>query len=124
MTRTAIFLAAFLAATPAAAYDIHYDMGGNVMAYVARYRAADKPIRILGPCGSACTIAAHYPDTCVGPGAKLIFHATTRPWMTRALRKYYPRNLRQWLDFHGGLLERPLTLRGRELTNIIKRCKS
>lgn len=118
-------LALALLTTPASALDIHNDSGGNIMSYAARYRAATKPIRILGTCASACTLALRYPDTCVGPGAKLIFHAVSgvgkhNRAFTRMVHKYYRAPIRRWLAGRTGVV----VLQGKELSRVVRRCVS
>lgn len=101
MTRAAIFLAAFLAATPTAARDIYHDGGGHIIDYALRYaRQEYRPWRVLGYCASACTMVLQYSDTCVGPGARLMFHTPTPAKFRYILRRYYPRDILRWYDMY------------------------
>lgn len=112
-----------LCAPPAAALEIHADNGGTVLLYVMRFEAADKPIRIMGPCRSACTLALAYPGTCVGPDASLTFHAASTPVLTRWMERAYPPPVRAWIRSRGGLTRKLITLKGAELRRIVKECR-
>lgn len=79
MIRAAI-IAAVLAAPVAADVVIQSDMGGNVDRYAARVaalRASGEPVRIVGSCGSACTMLIGLPAACVARTARLGFHGAT-----------------------------------------------
>ena len=113
---------------PANGLDIYNDNGGRVFSYAIRFEYAPKPIRILGRCMSACTLALAYPSTCVGPRASLVFHApygagahngVAKKWMMGR----YPAPIRAWIAAHGGLTSRPITLRGAALRKIVRSCK-
>lgn len=116
-------LALALLTTPASALDIYNDRGGRVVEYHIRYANAQRPIRILGTCASACTLALRYPDTCVGPGAKLIFHRATNEAGTQFLRKYYPRNVRAWFDVHART-QRLVVMPRETMRKLVRRCAS
>lgn len=79
MIRAAI-IAAVLAAPVTADVVIQSDMGGNVDRYAARVaalRASGEPVRIVGSCGSACTMLIGLPAACVARTARLGFHGAT-----------------------------------------------
>lgn len=96
MARRALMLLAALAALAAAplearaapppgTIDIWNDKGGNVMRMVQRraeLEASGKRVRIRGYCRSACTILITLPNACLGPGAKVGFHAPRIPGTT------------------------------------------
>ena len=114
------------------------DPGGPVIDYVVRFEAArvsGEPIIIDGPCLSACTLAiAILPrgQVCATPKAVLGFHAAwrrtpnggraTSPLGTQAMYEVYPSNVRRWIDRHGGLSERLILLKGRELAAMVPAC--
>lgn len=128
--RTAAFAAAAACALSFAnlshALDITNDMGGNPVTYAQRFRSASKPIRILGTCGSACTIALGF-GACVGPNAQLWFHAVTGMGSANAIGNrwvmgFYPAGVRSWIRAQGGLTSRKLVLKGVELRRRVKSC--
>lgn len=62
--------------------DIWNDKGGNVLQMVQRraeLEASGKRVRIRGYCRSACTILITLPNACLGPGARVGFHAPRIP---------------------------------------------
>ncbi|AUH33809.1 hypothetical protein [Paracoccus tegillarcae] len=66
---------------PAAArevIDIVNDSGGNVLQAIARrnqLQSSGKLVRIRGYCRSACTLYLTLPNACIGPQARVGFHA-------------------------------------------------
>ena len=119
--------AALSLATPAAAITINYDMGGNVASYIMKFSSARKPIRIMGHCASACTIALRYPSTCVGPRARLTFHSVSGAGrytanFNRMLMSAYPPAVKSWIRARGGLTSRMITLSGAELRKRVRSC--
>lgn len=89
------------------------DLGGNVVSYYRSMKAlrqSGETIRIDGVCGSACTLYTASPTVCVTPRAILWFHATTSPWMTRAMMKEYPGWVRSWINARGGLTRAKLVM--------------
>jgi hypothetical protein len=129
-----------VAATPAAAeVRILNSPGGEVGSYlrlIAALRESGERVVIDGPCYSACTlllaeIPAH--RICVTRRAVLGFHAAR--WIDRAGRQYaapeetrlvlaaYPPAVRAWVQRRGGLKNKPIFLRGRELAAILPRCQ-
>jgi hypothetical protein len=116
------------------------DPGGEVSAYVSRFRdlrASGEHLVIDGPCLSACTLfTAFLPRdrVCVTPRAILGFHAAsyyddarrslvpTRAG-TRLVMRLYPPTIRGWIERHGGLTPRLIGLRGRELAALYGACR-
>jgi hypothetical protein len=113
--------------------------GGAVDAYLAafaRVRQSGERVIIDGPCLSACTLVlSTIPRNriCVTRRAVLGFHAprwfyprtgyTTRaPEATRTVTASYPPGVRAWIKRRGGLTQRPIYLRGRELAALYPRC--
>lgn len=62
--------------------DVMNDSGGNVL-QMAQRRAdlarSGKEVRIRGYCRSACTMLITLPNACLGPGARIGFHAPRIP---------------------------------------------
>lgn len=103
------------------------DRGGYVFEYAQKYHRASRPIRIMGLCASACTLALTYRDTCVGPNAVLKFHSVFNAGNHRArLNQWvmgrYPPAIRSWVQSRGGLTSKPITLSGSELRRRVRRC--
>jgi len=125
--RVFVMAAAMLVSPAARALDIYSDMGGNPVAYAQKFRSASKPIRILGICGSACTMALRY-GACVGPNAQLWFHAVhgagaSNGIATRWVMGFYPPAVQGWIRARGGLTSAKLVLSGRELHARVQSCK-
>lgn len=132
--------AALLATAARADVRITRDAGGEIAAYVSRFREmreSGERLIIDGPCFSACTLfTAFIPrdHVCVTRRAVLGFHAAsyyddvrrslvpTRVG-TGLVMRVYPPQIRHWIEQHGGLTPRILTLRGRELTAFYDRCR-
>ena len=124
-----IVLLLLLAAHTAYARDriITNDNGGLVRNYISCYEADHlngTRVVINGWCASACTLALLYPKTCVTPKAKLAFHAPSPQTKTEFLMITYPPLVQEWIDNHGGLTQKMIVLKGSELTNIVRGCKS
>jgi hypothetical protein len=113
--------------------------GGAVDAYLAafaRVRQSGERVVIDGPCLSACTLVlSTIPRSriCVTRRAVLGFHApqwfyprtgyTARaPEATRAVTAAYPPGVRAWIKKRGGLTQKAIYLRGRELSALYPRC--
>ena len=128
--------------TCAASADVRIvnDPGGEVSSYIQKFQQArDSGERVVidGPCLSACTLLTGIiPRTrvCVTSRAVLGFHAasyyddTSRSFVptregSRLVMGLYPPEIRSWIDRHGGLTPRLLTLRGRELTALYRSCQ-
>ncbi|QBX35714.1 hypothetical protein E4191_14190 [Paracoccus liaowanqingii] len=79
-------LACLTTAPPAQAQqsfiDITNNRGGNVLQMVQRrseLERSGKTVRIRGYCRSACTILTTLPNACLGPRARIGFHAPRIP---------------------------------------------
>ena len=116
------------------------DPGGEVAAYLNRFRAiraSGQRIKIDGACLSACTLLTGIvpPDrVCVTQRAVLGFHAAsyyddvTRSLVptragSRVVMRYYPPAIRRWINAHGGLTPHLITLRGRQLAALYHTCR-
>ncbi len=116
------------------------DRGGEVSSYVRKFREVrDSGQRVVidGPCLSACTLLTGIiprDRICVTGRAMLGFHAasyyddTSRSLVptregSRLVMQLYPREIRSWIDRHGGLTPRLITLRGRELEALYRTCR-
>lgn len=112
--------------------------GGTVGSYLdffARVKRSGERVVIDGPCLSACTLVLSTiprKRICVTSRAVLGFHApylvdkngrTVRNRdMTRAVNATYPAAVRAWISRHGGLSQKVILLKGRELTALYPRC--
>ena len=113
--------------------------GGAVDAYLevfARVRQSGERVVIDGPCLSACTLVlSTIPRNriCVTRRAVLGFHAprlfdprtgyTARaPEATRAVTASYPAGVRSWIKRRGGLTQKIIYLRGKELAALYPHC--
>ena len=113
--------------------------GGAVDAYLAafaRVRQSGERVIIDGPCLSACTLVlSTIPRNriCVTRRAVLGFHAprwyyprtgqTTRASeATRAVTASYPVGVRAWIKKRGGLTQKVIYLRGKELAALYPHC--
>jgi hypothetical protein len=126
-------------APAAAELRIEASSGGYVLDYIdlfSRVRQSGDRVVIDGPCLSACTLVlSTIPRNriCVTRRAVLGFHAprlvdreTGRSYavrnVTRAVIDTYPPEIRAWIKKHGGLKQRLILLRGRELARFYHRC--
>lgn len=116
------------------------DPGGEVASYVQKFRqmrAAGEHVVIDGPCLSACTLLTGIIPrnrVCVTSRAVLGFHAAsyyddasrslvpTRRG-SRLVMHFYPPAIRSWINRHGGLTPRLITLRGSELSALYPTCE-
>ena len=113
--------------------------GGAVDAYLAafsRVRQSGERVIIDGPCLSACTLVlSTIPRNriCVTRRAVLGFHAprwyypgtgqTMRASQaTRVVTASYPPAVRAWIKKRGGLTQKVIYLRGKELAALYRRC--
>ena len=123
----ALFVMAVSAAR-AQTIQISDDHGGLVYLYQQKWEnlAAQKVnVRIAGMCASACTLLTGYfprKDICVTPNAVLGFHAGTFPFITDALLRTYPYDIRKWIDEHGGLTYRLIWLQRPEIYKFFHKC--
>ena len=74
---------------------------------------------IDGYCGSACTLKLSYPNTCVTPRAKFMFHHGYIPMLgwelhsaegSAYMMRHYPPRIRAWISAQGGLTHKKLWL--------------
>jgi hypothetical protein len=113
--------------------------GGEVGSYLrlfAAVRQSGQRVIIDGPCLSACTLVLstiEYGRICVTPRAVLGFHAArwidqrgqqyAAPNETRLLTATYPAEVRAWIERNGGLTQKVIFLRGRQLAALYARCQ-
>lgn len=132
----AIFAAVTLPAC--ASVRIASDPGGQLGPYLEKLeslRASGQDVIIDGPCLSACTMVLGIisrDHLCVTPRARLGFHAAwkpdpqgrqiTNPEGTELLMSRYPREVRDWIDRHGGLSPRLIYLDGPQLASMYPSC--
>src|ERR1700688_3582949 len=125
------FMASSIAAPSVASAEIRIvgDPGGEVSSYIRKFeavRASGDHVVIDGPCLSACTLLTGIvprDHVCVTARAVLGFHAAsyyddasrslvpTREG-SRVVMRYYPSDIRSWIDRHGGLTPQLITLHG------------
>src|SRR5262245_36367523 len=134
-----VVLALFPVFTAQADVRILSSPGGAVDAYLAAFaqlRQSGERVIIDGPCLSACTLVlSTIPRNriCVTRRAVLGFHAPrwyypgTGQTMraseaTWAVTASYPPPVRAWIKKRGGLTQKPIYLRGRELAALYPRC--
>jgi hypothetical protein len=100
-------------------------------------RRSGQRVVIDGPCYSACTLVLSTiprDRICVTRRAVLGFHAPklvdgygqeypAPEATTRVVTAAYPAAIRNWISRHGGLTDRPIFLRGRELAALYRRCR-
>jgi hypothetical protein len=114
------------------------DRGGRIGTYVDRYqgvRTSGETVIIDGLCASACTIvlgAVPHDRICVTSHANLGFHAAwdfgangravTNNEATHMLYSMYPPAVRKWIAARGGLTQRMIFLRGKQLQTMYKPC--
>jgi hypothetical protein len=129
-----------LAVLPArAALVIKSSPGGWVEDYLVTFEAVRRSgdsVVIDGPCLSACTLVlSTIPSNriCVTKRAVLGFHApriidrrsgrsSRAPDATRIVIQSYPAGVRAWIKKHGGLSQKLILLRGRDLQALYRRC--
>jgi hypothetical protein len=135
-----VFGTLFIAGTALADVRIVDDPGGEVSSYLRAFqkvRARGERIVIDGPCLSACTLLTGIvprDHVCVTRRAVLGFHAAsyyndvsrslvpTRAG-TRLVMRFYPAEIRAWINRHGGLTPQLITMRGRELAALYPPCR-
>jgi hypothetical protein len=118
---------------------IEASTGGVVSNFLELFRLlrrSGQRIVIDGPCYSACTLVLSTiprDRICVTRRAVLGFHAPkladaygqeypAPEATTRVVTAAYPVAIRNWIRRHGGLTDRPIFLRGRELTALYRLC--
>lgn len=82
---------------------IHYHKGGNIPKVMQEISSKKQPYHVKGFCGSSCTYVLAFPDTCVYPNSRFMFHQAKhkdpelqRAW-TKIMFNWYPENLRNFL---------------------------
>ena len=114
------------------------DRGGRIGTYVDKYqevRSSGEMVIIDGLCASACTIvlgAIPKDKICVTSHASPGFHAAwdlddggraiTNPEATHMLYSMYPPPVKKWINQRGGLTQRMIYLRGKELLSMYHPC--
>lgn len=118
---------------------IEASTGGVVSNFLDLFRLlrrSGERVVIDGPCYSACTLVlSTIPRSriCVTQRAVLGFHAPKlvdaygqeypAEAATRVVTAAYPAPIRNWIRRHGGLTDRPIFLRGRELAALYRVCR-
>jgi hypothetical protein len=141
VARAIIVLALLLASGAMARAELRIvsSPGGEVGSYLrlfAMVRQSGERVIIDGPCLSACTLvlsAVPEDRICITRRALLGFHAARRlddggqvyaaPHETRLLAATYPAPIRSWIERNGGLTEKPLFLRSRQLAAFYRFCR-
>jgi hypothetical protein len=139
--RTIMALLMFVASVAVARAELRIvsSPGGEVGSYLrlfAMVRQSGERVIIDGPCLSACTLVlSSVPEDriCITRRAILGFHAARRldeggqlyaaPHETRLLAATYPTPIRSWIERNGGLTEKPLFLRSRQLAAFYRICR-
>jgi cell division protein FtsW (lipid II flippase) len=127
-----VLIAMLLATTPALALTVSNDRGGVVVVYalkVAKLRQSGEPVRITGPCLSACTLYLSLgKQVCITPRALFKFHAPygASSIGNRNAKNYlmqrYPAWVRGWIYGHGGLSAQIITINYDYANKHIKEC--
>jgi hypothetical protein len=108
---------------------------GDYLNFFARVKQSGERVVIDGPCLSACTLVLStipLKRICVTSRAVLGFHA---PYLvdqngrtfhntkvTQTINAAYPASVRTWIKRNGGLSQRVILLKGRELNALYPRC--
>ena len=134
-----VLVAVFSTLPVRADFRILSSSGGEVSSYLAvfeRVRQSGDRVIIDGPCLSACTLVlSTIPKNriCVTRRAVLGFHApkyvdprsgrmSRSPEATRIVTQSYPSGVRAWIKKRGGLTQKVIYLRGRELAALYPHC--
>ena len=141
MPRAIITLVLLLVSLAAARAELRIvsSAGGEVGPYLqffAAVRQSGERVIIDGPCLSACTLVlSTIPQDriCVTPRAVLGFHAArwidqqgkqyAAPDETRIVTAAYPAGVRAWIKRNGGLTQKLILLRGRQLAALYPHCQ-
>src|SRR5215470_7399249 len=141
VTRTIVTLALLVGSVAAARADLRImsSPGGEVGSYLRLFemvRKSGQRVIIDGPCLSACTLVlSTVPQDriCITRRAILGFHAARRldeggqlyaaPHETLMLAATYPAPIRSWIERNGGLTDKPLFLRSRQLAAFYRLCR-
>ena len=141
MPRAIITLVLLLVSLAAARAELRIvsSAGGEVGPYLRLFavvRQSGERVIIDGPCLSACTLVlSTIPQDriCVTPRAVLGFHAArwidqqgrqyAAPDETRLVTATYPPGVRAWIKRNGGLTQKLILLRGRQLAALYPHCQ-
>jgi hypothetical protein len=142
MRRALCAVVVFLVCLNPALADVRIEAstGGVVSNFLELFRflrSSGQRVVIDGPCYSACTLVlSTIPRNriCVTRRAVLGFHAPkladeygqeypAPEAATRVVTATYPAPIRNWIRRHGGLTDRPIFLRGRELAALYRLCR-
>ncbi len=141
MRRALCVAVVFLVCLNPASADVRIEggTGGVVSTFLELFgllRRSGERVIIDGPRFSACTLVlSTIPRNriCVTQRAVLGFHAPKLVDMygqqypteaaTRLVTATYPVPIRNWIRRHGGLTDRPIFLRGRELAALYRLCR-
>jgi hypothetical protein len=138
MRSITLILISLMGMSPAFAERISDDAGGLIDTYVQKFsRIRDSGERTVvdGQCLSACTLVLAFVPRermCVTPNAVFGFHSA---WSydaqggqaldqkaTQSLWDMYPERIRQWIRANGGLHQKLIYLRGRQLAAFFPIC--
>ena len=119
---------------------ISNDIGGKMRDYATHFRQlrdSGEPVVLAGRCVSACTMVLGLVPSdriCATHNAVLGFHAAwtfdrsgkrvVSPSGTQDLMSTYPTPVRAWIVRHGGLTQKMMYLRGRDLAAIVAPCNA
>lgn len=112
------------------------DGGGRIDAlhqqYYSEWAGGRNRHVIDGYCGSACTLKLSFPNTCVTPRAKFMFHhgflplgfwELYSPWGSEYMMSYYPPKIKAWINAQGGLQYRKMWLSSADAVKLgVKAC--
>ena len=138
MRSVTLILIWLMGMSPALAERISDDAGGLIETYVQRFsriRSSGERMVVDGQCLSACTLVLAFVPReriCVTPNAVFGFHSA---WSydaqggealdrkaTQSLWDMYPERIRQWIRANGGLHQKLIYLRGRQLAALYPIC--
>jgi hypothetical protein len=137
LTAAALLLAGARSAT--AAVTIADDPGGQIGTYIHKFEAlrlSGERVIVTGTCSSACTMVLGIVPRnriCITPSAVFQFHTAWDLSPTgqqivseagnRVLWSKYPADVRNWINQHGGLGQRIMSLSGPALAKMVPACK-
>lgn len=130
-------MGSFLYPPPEPAAIVIYDDGGGIVedykAAVMRYASADRPVKVVGSCRSACTLVLAYSNVCVYPSAVFKWHMAYNSFNPNIL---YPEVTGEMIDWMPWSIQEKLrvsvrkeynsaaTMTGRQLISYgIRECK-
>ena len=96
-------MGSFLYPPPEPAAIVIYDDGGGIVeAYkdaVMRYASADRPVKVVGSCRSACTLVLAYTNACVYPTAVFKWHMAYNSFDPSILYPDVTSEMIDWMPF-------------------------